>query len=111
MGRKRERRNAAPAAPQSAVAAPPRVLPFLDRYSRVIAITAVIFASLRIVATYTVYNHTSDEPAHIACGLEWLDKGRYAWEPQHPPLARIATAIGPYLLGNHSEWGDRSKYI
>jgi 4-amino-4-deoxy-L-arabinose transferase-like glycosyltransferase len=111
MGRKRERRKEAPAAPQIAVAAPPRVLPFLEHYSRLIAITAVIFASLRIVATYTVYNHTSDEPAHIACGLEWLDKGRYAWEPQHPPLARIATAVGPYLLGNHSEWGDRSKYI
>jgi hypothetical protein len=27
---------------------------------------AVLFASARIVATYHVFNHTSDEPAHIA---------------------------------------------
>src|SRR4030095_14273017 len=29
----------------------------------------------------------------------WLDKGVYEWEAQHPPLARVAVAIGPYLLG------------
>ena len=56
-------------------------------------------ASLRIVSTYTVFNHTVDEPAHIACGLEWLDHGVYRYETQHPPLARVAGALGPYLAG------------
>jgi len=68
-----------------------------------LAIALVLLASVRIVTTYTVFNHTSDEPAHIACGMEWLDKGAYQWEPQHPPLARVATAIGPYLLGIRSQ--------
>jgi 4-amino-4-deoxy-L-arabinose transferase-like glycosyltransferase len=63
----------------------------------------VLLASLRIVTTYTVFNHTMDEPAHIACGMEWLDRGVYRWEPQHPPLARVLTAIGPYLLGTRSQ--------
>ncbi len=63
----------------------------------------VLVASIRIIATYTVFSHTYDEPAHIACGMEWLDKGVYKWEPQHPPLARVATALGPYLLGTRCQ--------
>jgi hypothetical protein len=35
--------------------------------------------------------------------MEWLDKGVYTWEPQHPPLARVASALGPYLLGMRSQ--------
>src|SRR5207248_6982316 len=59
--------------------------------------------SARIIATYTVFNHTADEPAHVACGMEWLDQGVYRWEAQHPPLARVAAALGPYLLGVRSQ--------
>ncbi len=40
------------------------------------AAALIAFASLRIVSTYTVFNHTFDEPAHIACGMEWLDHQR-----------------------------------
>jgi hypothetical protein len=31
--------------------------------------------------------------------MEWLGRGTYTFELQHPPLARIAAAIGPYALG------------
>jgi hypothetical protein len=31
--------------------------------------------------------------------MEWVEHGRYTIEPHHPPLARIADAIGPYLAG------------
>src|SRR6185295_5001467 len=37
-----------------------------------------------------------------ACGLEWLSEGRYHYETQHPPLARVAAALGPYLAGTRS---------
>lgn len=53
----------------------------------------------RIISTYHVFNQTTDEPAHIATGMEWLQWGTYSFEPLHPPLARIAVAIGPYLSG------------
>ena len=56
-------------------------------------------AVLRVVSTYSVFNGTSDEPAHIACGMEWLQWGTYTYEPQHPPLARVAFALGPFLKG------------
>lgn len=56
-------------------------------------------ASLRVARTYHFYNHSFDEPAHVNCGLEWLGQGTYTAEPQHPPLARILMALGPYLRG------------
>ena len=72
---------------------------FLERRSRLLAIALVVLASVRIVATYPVFNHTWDENAHIACGMEWLADGVYRWEAQHPPLARVAAALLPYLAG------------
>jgi hypothetical protein len=68
-----------------------------------LALLLVLVATVRIVSTYTVFNHTADEPAHIASGMQWLDKHQYTYEPQHPPLARAAAAIGPYLLGIRSQ--------
>jgi hypothetical protein len=62
-----------------------------------------MLASLRIVATYPVFSQTYDEVAHIATGMEWLDRGTYAYEPLHPPLARVAVALGPFLDGRTSQ--------
>src|SRR5947209_6721391 len=106
MARKARRlRNDAPAVVSTSVAeteAAPVLFEFLGRHARAIAVAAVLVASIRIIATYTVFNHTFDEPAHIGAGMEWLDKGSYTWERQHPPLARIASALGPYLMGARS---------
>jgi 4-amino-4-deoxy-L-arabinose transferase-like glycosyltransferase len=88
---------------QTAPSLSARSLAFLERRSLAISVALVAIASIRIIATYTVFNRTSDEPAHVACGMEWLDKGVYRWEPQHPPLARVAAALGPYLLGIRSQ--------
>ncbi|HYV76300.1 MAG TPA: glycosyltransferase family 39 protein [Candidatus Binatia bacterium] len=54
---------------------------------------------VRIVSTYRVFNHTIDEPSHLACGLEWWEKGVYRIETKHPPLARISIAALPYMSG------------
>ena len=66
-----------------------------------IAILVLISAIsvFRIASTYHVFNQTWDEPVGVASGLEWLQKGTYTYEDVHPPLARIAMAIGPYLHG------------
>src|SRR3954466_10154195 len=95
----RKLRSDAPAVVSASVAepeAPPVLFEFFGKHARAIAFAAVLLASIRIVATYTVFNHTMDEPAHIGAGMEWLDKGTYTWERQHPPLARVASALGPY---------------
>ena len=63
----------------------------------------ILLGTVRIASTWTTYAYTSDEPAHIACGMEWLDHGTYHYEDQHPPLARIAAALLPYLHGARSK--------
>ncbi len=52
-----------------------------------------------VASTHRIFSPTWDEPAHIATGLELLEHGRYELEPLHPPLARLAAAIGPAALG------------
>lgn len=64
----------------------------------ILAVLLVLLALVRIVATYSTFSHSCDE-AHFAAGLEYLAEGKYTLEYQHPPLARIAVAIGPYLSG------------
>jgi hypothetical protein len=66
---------------------------------------------LRIVSTYHVFNHTIDEPSHLACGLEWWEKGTYTIETKHTPLIRISVAFLPYMSGLRSpavfkDWRD-----
>ncbi len=70
---------------------------------RCLLFTAIVGCGIaRIEATYKVFTQTFDEPFHIAAGMEWLDKGTYDFEPQHPPLSRIFVALGPYLRGVRS---------
>ncbi len=71
-----------------------------------LAIVLILIASLRIVSTYRVLSHTTDEPAHLAAGIEWIENGTYTYEDQHPPLARVTGALGVYFAG--SRW-SRNK--
>jgi len=64
---------------------------------------ALVLAIGRIVSTYDIFSQTYDEPAHIATGMEWLERGTYKLEVDHPPLARVFNALGPWLAGAHSE--------
>jgi 4-amino-4-deoxy-L-arabinose transferase-like glycosyltransferase len=58
---------------------------------------------VRIAATYRSVAQTSDETPNIACGMQYLDLGRYDYGPFHPPLARLAIAVGPYLYGARAQ--------
>ena len=69
------------------------------RRAVLLAILLVLAGSARIVATYTVFNHTIDEPDHLAAGMKYLSTGRYFYEDQHPPLARVFGALGPFFSG------------
>lgn len=67
-----------------------------------LVVLMIAVGCIRIWSTYGIFSQTWDEPFHIAAGMEWLDKGRYTYELFHPPLARIMTALGPYLEGIRS---------
>ena len=70
--------------------------------SRAAAAVLGLIAALsvaRIVTTYRVFSETVDEPTHLAAGFRWLAFGEAAFDPEHPPLARVAIAIAPFVEG------------
>ena len=62
----------------------------------------ILVACLLAASTWRVYSNTWDEPEHLAAGIELLDKGRYEYDTEHPPMVRILMALGPYLAGARS---------
>jgi hypothetical protein len=66
-------------------------------------------AAARIASTYCVFSQTYDEAAHLAAGMEWLQKGTYTVDNLHPPLGRIAIALGPFLAGIRAS-GELNKH-
>src|SRR5215469_1253899 len=52
--------------------------------------------------SWRFYSNTWDEPEHLAAGIELLDRGKYEYDTEHPPLGRVFLAIGPYLAGARS---------
>ncbi len=63
----------------------------------------LIILSLALAAgTWRTFGHTWDEPEHLAAGLELLDRGKYEYDTEHPPLGRLCIALGPWLAGAHS---------
>ncbi len=58
-----------------------------------------MFATAAVASTARTFSGTVDEPAHLASGMQWLTTSRYDYDLQHPPLGRIAAALGPYLHG------------
>ncbi|MGZ5442385.1 MAG: ArnT family glycosyltransferase [Thermoanaerobaculia bacterium] len=60
----------------------------------VLALTAMTV--LHVASAQRTFSATHDEPAHIACGYEWLT-GSYALDPSHPPLARVIGALPLWL--------------
>jgi len=89
---------------ESAAAPKPRSSPtaWIQNHATLIFVAILAVATVRIAATYSVFNHTVDEPFHIAVGMQWLDEGKNLYQGEHPPLARIAAAFGPFLMGRHS---------
>jgi hypothetical protein len=65
-------------------------------------ILLILVSSLLAASTWRVYGHTWDEPEHLAAGMELLDRGKYEYDTEHPPIARVLIALGPYLAGSRS---------
>ncbi len=59
-------------------------------------------AGLLAAGCWGIYSNTWDEPEHLAAGVELLDQGKYEYDTEHPPLARVLLALGPYLAGAHA---------
>lgn len=103
MAKASRKKRAAAAAPVVVrVSLVRRMVGFAEHHATWLAFALILLGTLRIAATYPVSYHTSDEPAHIACGMQWLSQGVYRYEAQHPPLTRVMVALGPFLAGARS---------
>lgn len=72
--------------------------------TRILLALLILVPALLSASTWRVFGHTWDEPEHLAAGIELLDRGRYEYDTEHPPIGRILMALGPYLAGARS-WG------
>jgi 4-amino-4-deoxy-L-arabinose transferase-like glycosyltransferase len=89
--------------PAPDVADPGRLkLPARSNPLKLLSVLLVAIAAFGIYGTARVFSGTVDEPAHIAAGMQWLTTDRYDYDLQHPPLGRIAAALGPFLHGQRS---------
>jgi 4-amino-4-deoxy-L-arabinose transferase-like glycosyltransferase len=89
-----------PSIPATSVSLPPSaVARFLETHAILLAVAAIVLGVVQIVSTYSETALTWDEPGHMACGLQYLADHVYLYEVQHPPLARVASALGPFLAG------------
>jgi hypothetical protein len=68
----------------------------------IVLIVLIGYAFVEVAGTWSLLSATVDEPFHIAAGMEWLDKGTYTYDLMHPPIARVALALGPYMRGLRS---------
>ena len=74
-------------------------LPAGSNTLKLAALALVMIATIAVASTARTFSGTVDEPAHLAAGMQWLTTNRYDYDLQHPPLGRIAAALGPYLSG------------
>lgn len=44
------------------------------------------------------WSATSDEAIHVASGYQYLTKGEWRFDPEHPPLVKVLTAIPTLIL-------------
>ena len=78
------------------------VVPRQTNWRLLLTLLCVALGAMRIMGTWTVLSETYDEPAHLAVGIELLDRGTFTYEAQHPPLARLAAGLAPFLAGSRS---------
>lgn len=74
-----------------------RIVSWLDRFAGLVAFAAVAVASARILATYSVFSHTADEPRHIASGMYYLSG--HMSPVEYATFSRAMLAVGPLLAG------------
>lgn len=57
-------------------------------------VTCILLLTLaRIANTHLTFAQTLDEPVHVAAGHEWLTRGYYHLDFQHPPMPRVLFAL------------------
>lgn len=67
--------------------------------STFVLLLMVCIAVARVASTHRVFSATADEPVHVASGYDWITRGVYIFDPEHPPLARGLFGLGLRMGG------------
>ncbi len=76
-----------------------RTLPLRYWGYKYIAILAGLAAMIRCASIVTIYNHTTDELAHIAGAVGLYETGRNLYMVEHPTLQRLVVGAALKLAG------------
>jgi 4-amino-4-deoxy-L-arabinose transferase-like glycosyltransferase len=74
-----------------------------------VGIVALVSA-IAVASTHRTFAQVIDEPVHIGAGHEYLRTGRYGYDIEHPPLARVLAAL-PLWLSDRSAPPPGSDWV
>jgi hypothetical protein len=74
-------------------------LPAEHRIYPFIALLAALILVVRIVPTIRTFNHTFDEPSHLAAAVGIWQEKKLTLGAEHPPLARLVPGLVLHLMG------------
>jgi hypothetical protein len=77
----------------------PFVLPTRHWSYKWVAVLAGVIALARCASIVTVYNHTTDELAHIAGSVGLYETGRNLYMVEHPTLPRLVVGLALKIAG------------
>ncbi len=96
------------------------VAKYLQLHQRLLVPLAVIIL-LGVQAGTQVYlahadSQTTDEAVHLSAGYTYLTRGDYRFNPEHPPLMKMLSAlpllaIHPHLPADQSLWDTAAPYL
>jgi 4-amino-4-deoxy-L-arabinose transferase-like glycosyltransferase len=72
---------------------------FLKKRADVAAIALIVLSLVRMMATFTIYSATVDEPMHLSAALQLYTVHDYSYQPENPPLPRVIFGLAPWLGG------------
>lgn len=73
-----------------------------------------LLALLRVFDTYRTLSPTTDEPAQLAAGMEWIERGTCRYDPQHPPGRAVFAAAARVVGARHcgaAGMGDEGRRV
>ncbi len=75
------------------------ILPSEHPLYPIIGLVAALILVARIAPTVDIFNHTVDEPIHLAAGVSLWQEKKLTLGADHPPLAWLVSGAVPYLMG------------
>jgi len=82
---------------------------FVERRFWCVALTLLLVMGLMMFASVRLENQTADEAVYLAAGYSYLETGDYRLNPEHPPLAKLISALPLIVFQPELPFDPRSE--